>query len=142
MKNSLLPIVVIVLGATLYHVAQKAVPKTANPLFVMVIAYTTGILICFVGSYLFPSTKPIYQSVKELNWAVYAVGVGAIAIEIGFLFAYRSGWNISLTGFMTTVAVTLFLIPIGIFIYKEDISKWNIAGIVLAIIGLFLISKK
>jgi drug/metabolite transporter (DMT)-like permease len=142
MRNFFLPIAVIIFGATLYHIAQKSIPKTANPLFVMVVAYVTGITICIVGSYFYPANKSVYDSIKELNWAVYAVGVGAIAIEIGFLFAYRAGWNISLTAFLTTVAVTMLLVPIGILIYKENITKWNVVGMVLALIGLYLMSKK
>ena len=37
-------------------------------------------------------------------WAVIGMGVGAAAIEVGFMVAYRMGWRMSTTAVATNVA--------------------------------------
>ena len=142
MKNVYLPIALIIFGAVCYQFSQKSIPKTANPMLVLILAYSIGIGICIIFNFLFPNQQTITESVKELNWTVIGVGVGAIMIETGFLLAYRTGWDISSTALIVNIAVSLLLIPIGILVFKEQISSWKALGIIFCIIGLLLISKK
>ena len=69
------------------------------------------------------------------------MGVGAAAIEVGFMVAYRIGWRISLTAVATNVAATAVLIPIGLFVFKEHLSMRNILGVVFCVLGLLLVIK-
>jgi len=80
-------------------------------------------------------------SLKDSNWAVYAMGIGAAAIEVGFMLAYRTGWRISLTAVATNVAATVILIPIGILIFKEQLSVKNALGVCFCIVGLLLVAR-
>jgi uncharacterized membrane protein len=142
MRSFYFPLVLTISGNILYHVAQKSVTRTANPLVTMMIAYGVGIIVCAIGFLFYPAGKPFLSSVKEANWAAFAIGIGATAVEIGYLLAYRTGWNISLAPILTSVTVTLLLIPIGLLIFREQLSAWNVLGIVLCIMGLVLISRK
>ncbi|AST56348.1 membrane protein [Thermoanaerobacterium thermosaccharolyticum] len=38
---------------------------------------------------------------------------------MGFLLAYRVGWDISLGAIVSDVSVTLLLIPIGVIFFKK-----------------------
>jgi hypothetical protein len=70
------------------------------------------------------------------------MGVGAVVIEVGFLLAYRAGWNISTAAVACSTAVTLMLVPIGLVAYKEHLSLRNIVGLLFCLLGLILVAKK
>src|SRR6267143_4249521 len=95
MKWFYLPLVLTVSGNILYHVSQKSVPKTANPLVTMMLAYTVGIMVCAVSAIFYPAERSLLSSIREANWAVWGIGIGVAGVEIGFLLAYRVGWSIS-----------------------------------------------
>jgi drug/metabolite transporter (DMT)-like permease len=132
----------VVFGGTLYHVAQKSVPRTVNPFAAIIIAYAIGISLGVVGLAFDRSGGSLLDSVKDLNWAVVALGAGALIIEVGFLLAYRAGWNVSVASVMTNISVAVILIPIGMFVFNERLSLRSAAGIVCCLLGLYLITKK
>jgi drug/metabolite transporter (DMT)-like permease len=142
MKNFYLPLALAVGGNLLYHLSQKSMPKAANPLYVITIAYLFGIVICVLYAFVYPNEKTFMETLRESNWAVYAMGLGAVIIEVGFLLAYRAGWNISTAAVACSTAVTLMLIPIGLIVYKEHLSPRNIIGLLFCMLGLVLVAKK
>jgi uncharacterized membrane protein len=142
MNSYYLPILMTIGGGVLYHVGQKAVPPTIHPFVAVIVAYAAGILLCAVGLALDPAGRSLTASIKELNWAVVSVGLGAVIIEIGFLLAYRHGWNINAASVVCNISVALLLIPIGLLVFKEHLSARSAAGIGCCLIGLYLLSKK
>lgn len=129
-------------GGALYHVGQKAIPPTLHPFMAVIVAYSIGIVVCVAGLFFDSGGRAISASVKDLNWAVVAVGVGAVIIEIGFLLAYRNGWNLNAASVVCNISVALLLIPIGLLAFKEHLSARSAAGIGFCLIGLYLLSKK
>lgn len=142
MKSFYLPILLAIGGGVLYHLAQKSIPKDANPLSALFVAYLTSVAAVLLFLVLFPTEGSFSASLKKTNWAMFAVGIGAAAIEIGFLLAYRTGWNISTAGLIVNISVALILIPLGVSLFKEQLSAWNLFGIALCILGLIFISKR
>jgi uncharacterized membrane protein YdcZ (DUF606 family) len=142
MKNFYLPLALAVGGNLLYHLSQKSMPKAANPLYVITIAYLVGIALCLLYGVVYPNEKSFMETMRESNWAVFAMGVGAVIIELGFLLAYRAGWNISTAAVVCSTAVTLMLIPIGVFAFKEHLSLRNVVGLLFCVLGLILVAKK
>ncbi len=142
MRSAFLPLAMAVLGGVLYHVGQKSVPRAVSPFAAIIIAYAIGIAFCAVGMALDSSQSSFLDSIKESNWSVVALGVGAVIIEVGFLLAYRAGWNVSVASVVTNISVALILIPIGLFAFREHLSWRSAAGIACCLLGLYLISKK
>lgn len=129
-------------GGVLYHISQKAMAKDMHPFAAIIIAYAIGIVLCAAVMALDPSAKSFLASVKASNWAVVGLGIGATVIEVGFLLAYRAGWNINATSVLSNISVALLLIPIGLLFFKEHLSARSAAGIGCCLIGLYLLSKK
>ncbi|MDQ3134756.1 MAG: hypothetical protein M3Q76_08130 [Acidobacteriota bacterium] len=143
MRAFYLPIVLTIGGNLLYHLAQKSIPQTANPMITLLLAYAAGMAVCAVGAVFYPAAgKPFMASVREANWAVVAVGLGAATIEIGFLLAYRAGWRLSTAAVTSSVAVTVLFIPLGVLLFKERLSLWNAVGVLFCLAGLLLVSQK
>lgn len=136
------PIALAVAGGVLYHVSQKAVPKAVNPFAAVILAYLVGIGLSFAALLLNPARSSLATSFKGANWAVVGIGAGALIIEVGFLLAYRAGWNISSASVICNISVALLLIPVGLIAFKEHLSVRSLAGILCCLVGLYLISKK
>ena len=141
MKN-LFPILMVISGGVLYHVSQKSVPKQVSPYAAIIIAYAAGIVCCLVAWLVTPSERALAESWRAANWSVWLLGIGAVMIEIGFLLAYRVGWNISQASVVMSISVALVLLPIGLLGFGEHISWRNAAGIVCCLLGLYLLSQK
>ena len=129
-------------GGVLYHVSQKAVPKEVSPFAAIIIAYAVGIVLCAAAIAFDPAGRSFVASLKATNWAVISLGIGATVIEVGFLLAYRAGWNINLASVVMSISVALLLIPIGLLAFKEQLSPRSAAGIGCCLAGLYLLSKK
>jgi len=141
MKSFYLPILLAIGGGVLYHLAQKSIPKDAHPLSALFVAYLTSVAAVLLCLFLFPAEGSFLATLKKTNWAMFAVGIGAAAIEIGFLLAYRTGWNISTAGLIVNAAIAVMLIPVGLVLFKEQLSPLNLVGILLCIVGLLCLSK-
>lgn len=141
--NYYFPPLLIVFGLVLYQISQKSVDKDANPFVVVAVAYLIGIIACIAGFYLFPkSDTALIPMIKTIIWSAIGIGLGAAAIEFGFLLAYRTGWNISTLPLSANVFSALILILIGIFAYRESLSVEKIIGVLMCIGGLVLITIK
>lgn len=142
MKSFYLPILLAIGGGVFYHISQKSIPQTVHPFVAIAIAYATGIALCVVGMLLDPAGRSVLPSARNANWAVLGVGVGAMAVEAGFLLAYRAGWNINSASVVMSISVALLLVPVGLVFFKEHISPRAAAGIGCCLLGLYLLSKK
>ncbi len=89
-----------------------------------------------------PERGPLLAGLKELNWASYALGVAIVGLEVGFMLAYRAGWNISLAGLISSTTVSLLLIPVGLLAFRESLSAVNALGIAMCLVGLVLVNYK
>jgi multidrug transporter EmrE-like cation transporter len=75
-----------------------------------------------------------------LNWASYLLGVSIVGLEVGFLLAYRAGWNLGLAAVLVNVAASLVLVPIALLAFKDQLSWVNIAGVLTCLAGLIMLN--
>ncbi len=136
------PIVLAIITSMLYHLFQKLTPAGANPILALIITYLTATLACLILLPVFPLSANIRESLKGVNWVSVALGVTIVGLELGYLLAYRAGWNISIAGIFSNATVALLLIPIGIALFKEKLSAFNLAGILFCTLGLVLVNWK
>ncbi|MGR6835969.1 EamA family transporter [Syntrophomonas erecta] len=136
-----LPIVLTIVANVFYHIFQKSIPEAANPMLSLIITYLTATLLSVLILLFGFKDTSIIAEIRKVNWASYALGVAIIGLELGFLLAYRAGWNVSLGALISNIAVSVLLIPIGIALFKETLTMQSFLGIVLCVSGLILINK-
>lgn len=141
MPSFYLPFAITVGGMLLYQVSQKSMPKEINPFHATALAYLIGIVVCTLLGFTYTNNRSIASSVKIANWAVIGMGIGAAAIEVGFMLAYRMGWRLSITAVSTNVTATVILIPIGLLVFREQLSTRTLIGVGLCILGLLLVVR-
>ena len=136
------PFVLTVGGMLFYHLSQKSIPHEINPFIATIIAYLAGIVVCALFAFTYPAEKSLVGSIKHVNWAVLCLGAAAALIEVGFMLVYRVGWRISLAAVATNVTATVMLIPLGVLIFKEQLSLRNAVGVVFCLAGLILVVRE
>jgi len=135
-------IFLVVASNIFYHLSQKSTPSGVNPIHSLIVTYATAIVCSLLILPFYPSKESFLVSLGKLNWASIVLGISIVGLELGFLLAYRAGWNIGLAQFFATVLITLLLIPIGMFFFQEKITMVNIIGILLCLGGFILINHK
>ena len=141
MRAYYLPFAVAVGGSLLYHLSQRSIPKGANPFHATVIAYAVGAMLCAVCARLYPGGRSFAETLRGANWAVFAVGFAVVAIEVGVLLAYRAGWRVSVTAAAVNVSLTVLLAPLGVLLFKDELTPRNLLGLAFCALGLILVAK-
>ena len=135
------PLLLVVGGSVMYHVAAKSVPKTLEPLAALVGVYATALVASLVAYALARrGSTPMHVSTM---WhpTVAAVGLGVLMIELGFLLIYRAAWPVSIASVMMNGIVAVLLLPIGAALFGEPITAVRVAGVVLCLLGLSLLQR-
>lgn len=135
------PIVLIVASNIIYNVCQKSTPQNVNPFSALLVTYLVAAVFTFIVSLFYKSDKGLLQSFSDLNWTSVALGGAVVGLELGYLLAYRAGWDISVGSLVANIILAVMLIPIGILFYKEGFAFNQIIGVVFCMVGLILINK-
>ena len=136
------PLLLTIIANVVYHIAQKNTSENINPMFSLMITYSVALVFSAIIFFLTKGNETVKMNFKELNWSSFVLGLSIIFLELGFLLAYRVGWNVGTASIISTILVTITLIPIGIIFFKEDINIKNIIGIGLSIVGIILMNTK
>lgn len=131
-----------VFSTLLYHITQKLTPGNANPALALIVTYITSLALCVLLLVFTPPPTGLKAALGQLNWASFGLAFALVGLEVGFLLAYRAGWNISLVALVVNVSGTLLLIPIGLAFFKEKLSPLNLLGILVCILGLVMVNWK
>jgi uncharacterized membrane protein len=131
-----------VFSTLLYHITQKLTPGNANPALALIVTYITSLVLCVLLLIFTPPQNGFKAALSQLNWASFGLAFAIVGLEVGFLLAYRAGWNISLVALVVNVSGTLLLIPIGLAFFKEKLSPLNLLGILVCILGLVMVNWK
>lgn len=124
----------------LYHVILKFTPANVNPALSLAVTYTIAVVLCLALLFFFPLKEDIASALKQLNWASFALAFALVGLEVGFLLAYRTGWNISTAALVVNVLVTVLLVPIGVLLFRERLSLVNVGGILFCAVGLVMVN--
>lgn len=131
-----------ILSSLLYHLFQKVIPGNVNPLVSLAVTYLVAATATLLLLPLFPVQGTLVAELRKVNWASVGLGGVIVGLELGFLLAYRAGWNLSLANLVSNTTVAILLIPLGLLLFKEHLNPVSILGVVLAIAGLMLVNLR
>jgi drug/metabolite transporter (DMT)-like permease len=141
MKQALIFLGIAALGNVTYHLGQKAISPTANPMVLLMAVYGVAFLLSAAAVPFFQDSSGGSWVGQVLSWPVLVLGVGVVLIEIGFLLAYRSGNILQWSGVAVNGASALLLIPIALVVFRESFSLTRMFGILLTLGGLALLTR-
>lgn len=141
MINLFLPIIIVVAANTLYNICTKLTPSEVQPLASLSITYLTATLLSVLLLFFTSENKDVITEIQKADWTAVALGFSVVALEFGYIYIYRVGWNVSTGSLVANISLACVLLIIGVFIYKENISFHQILGMALCTIGLLLVTK-
>jgi uncharacterized membrane protein len=79
---------------------------------------------------------------RQLNWTAVALAAAIMALDLGFVLLYRTGFAVSLGALVTQSAAAMLLVAIGMLVFREHLSLTNGIGVGLCLVGLWLVNRK
>lgn len=142
MINYIWPMVLIVASNTVYQICAKEVPGQVSPFASLTITYLVGALCTAILHFILRPNENILKQFTQLNWAPFALGLVIVGLEVGWIFAYKAGWQVN-TGFiMQSAILAILLIFVGALLYHESVSWNKLVGIAACFVGLVFINLK
>ena len=125
-----------------YHLVLKLTPAGVNPLLSLLVTY--ALVTVLFGALLAASPGGFEwrQEARQLNWTAIALAVAIVGLDLAFLFLYRSGFEVSLGALVTQSSAAMLLLVVGVAVFREKLSLANTAGIVLCLVGLWLVNRR
>ena len=78
---------------------------------------------------------------SKMNWSSIVLGLVIVGLEVGFIYAFQHGWEVSTAAIVQSSFLGVALIFVGYFLFHEALTWNKILGIVICLIGLAFINK-
>ena len=134
------PVALVVLSNTIYQLCAKSVPEGMNPLASLTVTYLIGAVVSCALYYVLNRDANLVRELRLTNWAPVVLGIVIVGLEVGFIYAFRAGWQVGTTQIITSAVVAVLLIFVGYLLYHEAITWNKITGIIICLAGLVLIN--
>ena len=97
-------------------------------------------MISLVLYYILGKDANIIREYKHINWAPFVLGFVIVGLEVGYIYAYKAGWQVSTAQIVQAALVAIILVFVGYGLYHEALTLKKIAGILICLGGLALIN--
>lgn len=139
--NKFIPILIAVLSNTLYNICTKSTPQNLNPFASLSITYLVGALASVIMYFTTTKEPNLIAEYGKLNWSSFILGLAVVGLETGFILMYRVGWKVSTGQVVSSIALSVVLVFVGYLFYNESITFNKIAGIIVCMLGLYMINN-
>ena len=134
------PIALVVLSNVVYQICTKSVPDGMNPFASLTVTYAVAALASLAMFFISNRGGNLFAEYKKLNAAPILLGVVVIGLEVGFIFAYRAGWQVSKASIVQSSALAVALLFVGFFAYGEGVTWNKLVGAAICLAGLVFIN--
>lgn len=130
----------VVLASTFYNICMKSMPADINPFGALMVTYfVAAIISAIIFAYAAGPTN-VGTEISKVNWISVVLALAIVGLEVGYVFIYRVGWQITKASVVVNIGLACVLILVGYFLYKENVSIRQILGIFVCMVGLILIN--
>ena len=136
------PLGLVVLSNVFYQICAKSVPEGMNPMASLTVTYSVGAVVSVILYFALNRNANIVSEFSKVNWAPFVLGLVIVGLEIGYIYAYKAGWQVSTAQIVQSAVLAVILIFVGRMLYKESVTWNKIAGILVCLGGLGLINMK
>ena len=125
-----------------YHLVLKVTPSGANPLLTLLVTYALVTALFGATLLVAPGGFEWRHELRQLNWTTLALAAVIVGLDLGFLYLYRGGFEVSLGALVTQSAAAMLLLVVGVAVFRERLSAANVAGLMLCLAGLWLVNRR
>lgn len=135
------PLGLVVLSNTVYQICAKSAPEGVHPMATLTVTYAIAAVASAILYFALNRGGNLLAEYRGLNWAPFVLGIVIVGLEVGFIYAYRAGWQVSTASLVQSAILTLALLLVGRFLYHESLSWNKLAGAALCLAGLVVINR-
>ena len=136
------PLGLVVLSNIVYQICAKSVPSEMNPFASLTITYVVSAITSGILFFVLNKDANLIREYSKLNWAPIVLGIVLVGLEVGFIYAYKAGWQVSTASIVQSSFLAVALIIVGFLLYHETISWNKIVGVFICLVGLGFINYK
>lgn len=140
MWRIILPLAMVVISNTFYHIISKKTPTDANALLSLSVTYAASAIFSFVIFIIGSHGASLTAEMKKLNWTSLALGIVIVGLELGWILAYRAGADVSRAPLIANCTLAVVLVFVGALLFRETITIKQIIGMIVCIIGMIIVS--
>ncbi|MBR4422301.1 MAG: EamA family transporter [Erysipelotrichaceae bacterium] len=122
----------------IYKVLSDKIPGEVNPFASMVATYGAALVTSVILFLITSKGSSLPGEFRKLNLYSALIGLVVCFYELGYIFAYRSGFKVALLSPLMSVAVMVVMALIGVLLFKEKITMMNTIGLIIASIGVLM----
>lgn len=135
------PIALVILSNIVYQICAKETPAAMDPLAALTVTYGVSAVSSALLYFALNRGGNLFREYAHLNWAPFVFGVVLVGLEVGFLYAYRAGWQVSTATIVQSSFLAVALLFVGLFLYHEPITRNKVLGMGICLVGLYFINK-
>ena len=136
------PIALVVLSNIVYQICSKSVPDGISPFAALTVTYLVGAAFSGILYFVLTPSPNLGREFSHLNWAPIVLGLVIVGLEVGFIYAYKAGWQVSMASIVQSSFLAVALVVLGYFAYHEALTWNKLLGIVICLVGLVFINLK
>ena len=141
MLSYIWPMALVILSNVVYQICAKSVPEEMNPLASLTVTYLVGAVVSGGLFLLLNRGAGFVNEYRKLNWAPLVLGIVIVGLEVGWIYAYKAGWQVS-TGFIIQSAfLSVVLVFVGYLLYHEALTWNKLAGVAICLVGLVVMHR-
>lgn len=138
--NLVWPILIVIASNTFYNICMKSTPNDVNPFGALMVTYAVSLIITAVIFVFMVKPENVVLELAKVNWVSVVLALALVGLEVGYVFVYRVGWQVSSASVVANIGLACVLLIVGFLLYKEDVSIRQILGILVCMVGLVLIN--
>ena len=107
----------------------------------MAVTYVVGAIVSIALYLTIGNGESLSTQLSGLNWAPFVLGLAVVGLEVGAIFMYKVGWEVSVGNIVQAIFVAIALLIVGVLIYKEALTVSKVTGIMACLVGIYLLNK-
>ena len=141
MMSYIWPIGLVVLSNVLYQICAKSTPRDIDPFAALTVTYAVGAVASAIFYYVMNKGGRLFNEYSHLNWSSFVLGIVIVGLEVGFIYAYKAGWQVSTASIVQSSILAVALLLVGYFLYHEALSASKVVGMLICMVGLYFVNR-
>ncbi len=136
------PIALVVVSNVVYQICAKSVPEKMDPLASLTVTYLVSAAVSGLLFLLLHRGGSLLREYSRLNWVPFVFGIVLVGLEVGYIYAFKAGWQVSTASIVQSAFLAAALLLIGTLFYREALTWNKLVGVILCFAGLVFIKLK
>ena len=135
------PIGLVILSNVVYQICAKSTPADIHPLASLTVTYAVGTVASAILYYALSKDGNLLREYSKLNWSPFVLGIVIVGLEVGFVYAYKAGWQVSTASVVQSSFLAVALLFAGFLLYHEALTANKVTGMLICMVGLYFINR-